>query len=93
MNIAADQLRLFIERIERLNEEKKALFEDIRDVFAEAKAVGFDPKIMRMVIGLRKLETHTRQEQEALLECYKEAVGLSFSTTPLGSTVNAELVQ
>ena len=66
--VAADQLRLFIERIERLEEEKKGIADDVRDVYAEAKANGYDPKIMRMIVRLRKMETHTRQEQDAVLE-------------------------
>ena len=69
--VAADQLRLFIERIERLEEEKKGIADDIRDVYAEAKANGYDTKIMRMIVRLRKMETHTRQEQDALLETYR----------------------
>lgn len=74
--VAADQLRLLIERIERLHEERKGLGDDIRDVFAEAKAAGFDPKIMKLVIRLRAMETHTRQEQDAILETYRQALGL-----------------
>ena len=74
--IAADRLRAFLERIERLEEEKAALTADIREVFAEAKAVGFDTKIMRQVLKLRKMETADRQEQEHLLELYKRAVGI-----------------
>lgn len=76
-SVAADQLRLLIERIERLHEERKALGDDIRDVFAEAKATGFDPKIMKQVIKLRAMETHTRQEQDAILETYRQALGLA----------------
>ena len=72
--IAAGQLRAFIERIERLEEEKKALMTDIREVYAEAKGSGFDPKIMRQVVRLRKVERAERQEQEALLELYFAAV-------------------
>ena len=72
--IAADQLRSLIERIERLEEEKAVLATDIREVYAEAKAHGFDPKIMRQVVRLRKMETSDRQEQEALLELYMAAV-------------------
>lgn len=72
-----DQLRLFIERLERLGEEKKALGDDIRDVYAEAKATGFDAKAMRRVMRLRKLEPHQRQEEQALLEVYSAALGLS----------------
>lgn len=74
--VAADQLRLFIERIERLEEEKKATADDIRDVYAEAKANGYDPKIMRMAVRLRKMEVHTRKEQAAVLETYASALGI-----------------
>ena len=76
-NVAADQLRLFIERIERLEEEKKAMADDIRDVYAEAKANGYDIKTMRKVVALRKMETHVRQEADALLETYRAALGLA----------------
>ncbi|MGD9810433.1 MAG: DUF2312 domain-containing protein [Sphingobium sp.] len=76
-NIAADQLRLFIERIERLEEEKKGIADDIKDVYAEAKATGYDVKTMRAIVRLRKLENHVRQEAEALLETYKAALGLA----------------
>jgi uncharacterized protein (UPF0335 family) len=76
-NVAADQLRLFIERIERLEEEKKAMADDIRDVYAEAKANGYDTKTMRKVVALRKMETHVRQEADALLETYRAALGLA----------------
>ena len=75
-SIAADELRLLIERIERLEEEKKAMADDIRDVYAEAKARGYDPKTMRSVVRLRKMENHVRQEAEALLDTYKAALGL-----------------
>ena len=74
-NVAADQLRLFIERIERLEEEKKGIADDVKDVYSEAKANGYDPKIMRMVVRLRKMESHTRQEQDAILETYRSAIG------------------
>jgi uncharacterized protein (UPF0335 family) len=74
--IAADELRLLIERIERLEEEKKAIADDVRDVYAEAKARGYDTKTMRAIVRLRKMESHTRQEAEALLETYKQALGL-----------------
>ena len=76
-NVAADQLRLFIERIERLEEEKKGIADDIRDVYSEAKANGYDTKTMRKVVALRKLETHVRQEADALLETYRTALGLA----------------
>lgn len=75
--IAKDRLRSFIERIERLEEEKAALSGDIREVYAEAKGVGFDAKIMRQIVKLRKLDNAERQEQEALLDLYKQAVGLA----------------
>ncbi|MEX0759127.1 MAG: DUF2312 domain-containing protein [Tistlia sp.] len=75
--VAAERLRSFIERIERLEEEKAALANDVREVYAEAKSAGFDTKIMRQVIKLRKMDQNDRQEQEALLDLYKAAVGLS----------------
>jgi uncharacterized protein (UPF0335 family) len=75
--VAADQLRLFIERIERLEEEKKGIGDDVRDVYAEAKANGYDPQIMRIVVRLRRMETRTRQEQDAILETYRSALGLA----------------
>jgi len=71
------KLRAFIERIERLEEEKAALAADIREVYSEAKGEGFDVKIMRQVIRLRKLETADRQEMEALLEVYLDALGMA----------------
>jgi len=76
-SIAADELRLLIERIERLEEEKKAMADDIRDVYAEAKARGYDAKAMRAVVRLRKMETQARQEAEAILDTYKAALGLA----------------
>lgn len=74
--IAADRLKSFIERIERLEEEKAALAADIKEVYSEAKAAGFDAKIMRQVVRLRKMDSSDRQEQEALLDVYKHAIGL-----------------
>ena len=76
-NVAADQLRLFIERIERLEEEKKGIADDVKDVYSEAKANGYDTKTMRKVVALRRMETHVRQEADALLETYRAALGLS----------------
>ncbi len=73
--VAAGQLRSFIERIERLEEEKKGISDDIRDVFAEAKGNGFDTKVMRQVIRLRKKEPAERQEEEAILDLYMSAIG------------------
>jgi uncharacterized protein (UPF0335 family) len=75
-SVAADELRLLIERIERLEEEKKGIADDVRDVYAEAKARGYDPKTMRAVVRLRKMENNARQEAEALLDTYKAALGL-----------------
>lgn len=74
--IAAQRLRSFIERIERLEEEKAALAADIREVYAEAKGDGFDVKTMRQVVKLRKMDSSDRAEQEALLDLYKAALGL-----------------
>ena len=74
--IAADQLRLFIERIERLEEEKKAMADDIKDVYAEAKANGYDVKKMRTIVRLRKMEKHTRDEAEMLIDTYLAALGM-----------------
>ncbi len=71
-----NQLRQLVEQIERLEEEKKALAGDIRDKFLEAKAMGFDPKIMKQVIRLRKQTKDDRDEQEALLETYMHALGM-----------------
>jgi uncharacterized protein (UPF0335 family) len=74
--IARDQLKSIVERIERLNEEKKALSEDIKEVYAEAKANGFDTKTLRTVIRLRSQDNAERQEQEALLDLYLQALGM-----------------
>ncbi|MBO7556498.1 MAG: DUF2312 domain-containing protein [Alphaproteobacteria bacterium] len=74
--IASDRLRSLIERIERLEEEKKALAGDIRDVYAEAKSAGFDTKIMRTIIKLRKMNASDREEQEYLLDTYRKALDL-----------------
>lgn len=74
--VAADELRLLIERIERLEEEKKGISDDIKDVYGEAKARGYDPKVMRQVVRLRRLEAHTRQEMDAILDTYRAALGL-----------------
>ena len=75
--IGAEQLRSYIERIERLEEEKAALTADIREVYAEAKGNGFDAKTMRQVVRLRKLDSADREEQEELLDLYKRALGLA----------------
>lgn len=74
--VSGQRLKAFIERIERLEEEKAGLAEDIKDIYGESKAVGFDVKIMRKVIRLRKMDKEKRQEEEELLELYKAAIGL-----------------
>jgi uncharacterized protein (UPF0335 family) len=76
--VAGDHLRQYIERIERLEEEKAGIASDIREVFAEAKGNGFDTKIMRQLIKLRGMEESDRQEQEYLLDLYKRALGIDF---------------
>ncbi len=73
---AKDQLKAFVERVERLEEEKKALSDDIRDVYAEAKGNGFDVKALRQVVKLRKQDKDERAEQEAILETYLQALGM-----------------
>ena len=75
-NFSADQLNQIVARIERLEEEKKALADDIKEVYAEAKAHGFDTKILRQVIRLRKLDRAELAEQESLLEIYMDALGM-----------------
>jgi len=76
-SVAADQLKSFIERIERLEEEKAALAGDIKDVFAEAKGSGFDTKVMRKIISIRKKDHAERQEEDAILELYMQALGMA----------------
>ena len=73
---AKDHLKAFVERIERLEEEKKALADDIRDVYGEAKATGFDVKALRTIIKMRKEDTDERKEHEAILETYMHALGM-----------------
>ncbi len=85
-----NQLKLFVERIERLSEEKKGIAEDIRDVFAEAKGQGYDPKIMREVIKERAMDKDARDEREALLDLYRSALGL-LADTPLGRAAMASV--
>lgn len=71
-----DRLRLLIERVERLEEEKKGIQDDIKDVYAEAKATGYDTKVMRIIIRLRRMKPDDRREQECVVETYKNALGL-----------------
>jgi len=77
--VGADQLRQYIERIERLEEEKRNLMADIRDVYAEAKATGFEPKIMRQIVKMRALDKDILAEQDILLSTYRDALGLPTS--------------
>lgn len=81
--IAGERLRSLIERIERLEEEKRTLAEDIKEVFAEAKGSGFDTKIMRQIIRIRRMDKDDLDEQETLLDIYKRALGM-LADTPLG---------
>jgi uncharacterized protein (UPF0335 family) len=76
-SVAADQLKAFVERIERLEEEKAGLAGDIKDVYAEAKGTGFDTKALRRIIALRKKDHAERQEEESILELYMQALGMS----------------
>ncbi len=73
----AERLKSFVERIERLNEDRKGVSDDIKDVFAECKGHGFDLQIIRQVLRLRKMDANDRQEQEALLETYLSALGMT----------------
>lgn len=75
--VARDQLRAFIERIERLEEEKKAIADDIKEIYAEAKGNGFDTKVLRQVVRIRKQDQHERAEQEAILDLYMHALGMA----------------
>jgi uncharacterized protein (UPF0335 family) len=75
-SVAADQLKAFIERIERLEEEKAGIAGDIKDVYAEAKSNGFDTKVLRKIVSLRKRDYAERQEEEAILELYMQALGM-----------------
>lgn len=79
-----DRLRLLIERIERLEAEKKGISDDIKDVYLEAKAVGYDAKVMREVVRLRKMKPDDRRERETTLDLYLAALGMDYAETPLG---------
>jgi len=76
VRFAKDQLKAFVERIEKLEEEKKTISDDIRDVYAESKANGFDVKALRAIVRLRKIEPTEREEQDAILETYMHALGM-----------------
>ena len=78
-SVAQDQIRAFIERIERMEEEKRAIADDIKEIYAEAKGNGFDTKVLRQIIRIRKQDASERAEQEALLELYMTALGMSYA--------------
>ncbi len=87
---AQNQLRQFVEQLERLEEEKKAIADDIRDKYAEAKAVGFDVKVLRQILRLRKKSTDDRQEEEAILATYMHALGMA-PADPMDGAGEAEV--
>ncbi len=91
-SVARDQLRTIIERIERLEEEKKAIADDIKEVYAEAKGNGFDTKTLRKVITLRKVEAAEREEQEAMLDLYMSALGMLPDTSGDGPDTSSDPV-
>jgi uncharacterized protein (UPF0335 family) len=80
-SVAQDQLRAFVERIERMEEEKKAIADDIKEIYAEAKGTGFDTKVLRQVIRIRRQDRNERLEQEAILELYMNALGMALGPT------------
>lgn len=75
-NATEDRLRLLIERVERLEEEKKGISDDIRDVYAEAKAVGYDVKVMKIIVNLRRMKPDDRREMDSIVDTYKNALGI-----------------
>jgi len=85
--VARDQLRAFVERIERLEEEKKTIADDIKEIYGEAKSMGFDTKILKKVIALRKKDDQERTEEELVLDTYLIALGMA----PLGGDVDGDL--
>ena len=89
MNVARDQLRSFVERIERLEEEKQALASDIRDVYGEAKAMGFDTKALRQIVRERGQDVEARDEFEAILDTYRAALGMLRADEEDGAGVAA----
>jgi uncharacterized protein (UPF0335 family) len=78
-SVAQDQIRAFVERIERMEEEKRAITEDIKEIYAEAKGNGFDTKVLRQIVRIRKQDAGERAEQEALLELYMAALGMAYA--------------
>ena len=89
--VAADRLRSIVERIERLDEEKRAISSDIKDIMAEAKSAGFDTKVIRQLIAIRRKDAAEVEEQEMLVEVYKRALGM-LSDTPLGAAALAAVI-
>lgn len=89
--VAAGQLRQLVERIERLEEEKKAIADDIKDVYGEAKSNGFDTKVLRQVVRIRKMDQAERQEQESLLDLYLGALGMGDAEAPLLDPARVEV--
>jgi uncharacterized protein (UPF0335 family) len=87
-SMAGDQLKSIVERIERLESDKKEIADDIRDVYAEAKGNGFDPKAIRQIVRERKQDADERAEREAILDTYRNALGM-LADTPLGSAALA----
>ena len=88
---SGEQLRQYIERVERLEQEKQDIADNIRDAFAEAKSNGFDVKIMRQIIKLRKMDTSDRDEQEAILDLYKHALGMIPEFESVSSGTSSEV--
>lgn len=88
--VQAERLKSLVERIERLEEERRATAGDIREVYAEAKSAGYDTKVMRQIIRERRMDTADRQEQEALLDVYRRALG-GYADTPLGRATIARI--
>jgi uncharacterized protein (UPF0335 family) len=78
-SVAQDQIRAIVERIERMEEEKRAIADDIKEIYAEAKGNGFDTKVLRQIVRIRKMDHSERMEQEALLELYMTALGMSVA--------------
>jgi len=93
--ITGEHLRQYVERIERLEEDKKVVSQDIKEVFGEAKANGFDAKIMRKIIAVRKLDAADRKEQEALTDLYMQALGMipPPPPTPIEEAINKKIIQ
>src|SRR6218665_133463 len=83
-SVAQDQIRAFIERIERMEEEKQAIADDIKEIYAEAKGNGFDTKVLRQIVRIRKQDAAERLEQEALLELYMAALGMAVAPRDSG---------